>query len=187
MVAGSASADDGEMAVAGVRRFDAPVDAFTGAVLACFGVARSDVALSRLSAVTLCALGDALVVCGTTMVGVAGAVDAMGGITIVGAGATVASGTASCAWAIPAESSSMAEIAMVVRGDTFGCLVMKSKRDETFFRFRQRDEAVVYSCRPDKALQTAVRYSFGVKRIVHLQDRNAQWEVRQPAATHALT
>jgi hypothetical protein len=81
------------------------------------------------------------VVVGITMVGVTGA-----GVT-TGAAATGASVTGivtSCAWAVPAESSSMAEIAMVLRGDMALILVMTRKRDDLCNRFHIGDEASAY-------------------------------------------
>ncbi|WP_144904704.1 hypothetical protein [Novosphingobium taihuense] len=72
------------------------------------------------------------------------------GVGVVGAGvdtagASVTGTVTSCACAIPAESISMAEIAMVLRGDMVWNLVMSGKRDEMRFGFAIVDESS-HSC-----------------------------------------
>lgn len=84
-----------------------------------------------------------------------------GGVVMVGAGATatgasVTGTVTSCACAVPAESISMAEIAMVLRGDMVWSVIMTGKRDEMRFGFGTVDETrqacprVAATCRPRK-------------------------------------
>lgn len=77
---------------------------------------------------------------GMTIVGavVVGAVVVVAGAESTGA--SVIGAVASCAWARPGESISMAEIAMVLRGDMALSFVMKLKRDEPLTRFPVGDE-----------------------------------------------
>lgn len=82
---------------------------------------------------------------GKTIVGAATL--AVSGVAVVAGGAITGAGvvgrTTSCACAIAEESISMAEIAMVLRGDIGLKCVMPGKRDEVRFGFRLGDEARV--------------------------------------------
>ncbi|OZA56637.1 MAG: hypothetical protein B7X78_09835, partial [Sphingomonadales bacterium 39-62-4] len=80
---------------------------------------------------------------GKTIVGAATlAVSVVAGGAITGAG--LVGRTTSCACTIAEESISMAEIAMVLRGDIGLKCVMPGKRDEVRFGFHVGDEAKVY-------------------------------------------
>ena len=118
--------------------------------------ARTGAGVASTGAVVVVAVTGSGATVGITIVGVGA-----GGVATVGAGATargasVTGTVTSCACTLPAESISMAEIAMVLRGDMVWSVIMTGKRDEMRFGFGTVDETrqacprVAATCRPRK-------------------------------------